>query len=104
MPRQSAYPFPRSIDPSLIEDGDTIKVALPKSRGIETHLTGTVHHRIDHGHTRYLYTEEGATLLAWEPKGDKKVHVLLLHRPETVQIPLAYFEGHTNEIEQRMTG
>lgn len=92
MGTMSALPFPRAIDPSLIENGDTIQVALPKSKGLEVRHIGTVHHRSDHGSTRYLYTEEGATILAWEPKGDKKVHVLLLHRPEIVQEPLGFFD------------
>jgi hypothetical protein len=99
---KSGYPFPRSIDPSLIENGDTIKVTLPKSRGLEVSHTGTVHHRSDHGRTRYLYTEEGATLLSWEPQGGKRVHVLLLHRPEAAQQPLPMFEI-PQEIEERMS-
>lgn len=82
MKKGSAYPFPRAIDPSLIRNGDTIKVTLPKDRGLEVSHTATVHHRSDHGSTRYLYTEEGATILAWEPKGNKKVKILLLHRDE----------------------
>lgn len=98
--KQSAYPFPRAIDPSLIEDGDTIRVALPKNRGLEATVTGTVDHRIDHGHTRYLYTAEGATLLAWEPKNPRRVNVLLLHRPEAEQTPL--FE--IDDIRERLAG
>jgi len=78
--------FPRNIDPSLIEDGDTIKVFLPKSKGVETTLTGVVHHRSDSGSTRYLYTEEGSTLLAWEV--NRKVHVMLMHRPDYEIEPL----------------
>lgn len=103
--RKSAFEFPRSIDPSLIEPGDTIKVTLPKSRGIETSITGTVHHRGDHGRTRYLYTSEGATILAWEPKSDKRVHVLLLHRPEAEQTELPLFEPEAiTELRERLTG
>lgn len=88
----SALPFPRTIDPSLIEEGDTIQVSLPKDRGLETRVIGTVHHRADHGRTRYLYTEEGATILAWEPKTDRRVHVLLLHRPDVEQTPMFNIE------------
>jgi hypothetical protein len=64
---------------------------------MEVSYTGTVHRRSDHGVTRYLYTEEGATLLAWEPKGDKRVHVLLLHRIEMVEPVLGFFDTETPE-------
>lgn len=103
--KKSAFEFPRSIDPSLIEEGDTIKVTLPKSRGIETAITGTVHHRADHGRTRYLYTSEGATLLAWEPHTDRRVHVLLLHRAEAPQTVLDIFEDDSmGELRERLAG
>lgn len=93
MRKGSALEFPRSIDPSLIMEGDTIQVALPKDKGLEVRHIGTVHHRSDHGKTRYLYTEEGATLLAWEPKSDRRVHILLLHRPEHEQEELPFFSS-----------
>lgn len=83
--RQSAYPFPRTIQPSLIEKGDTIKVTHREDRGVTTTLTGTVGKRVDSGNTRYLMTEQGATLLAWGPNENKAVNVLLLHRPEAEQ-------------------
>lgn len=101
--KKSAFEFPRSIDPSLIEVGDTIKVTLPKSRGLETSVTGTVDHRADHGKTRYLYTSEGATILAWEPHTDRRVHVLLLHRPEAKQTPLSIFASdELKEVNERL--
>lgn len=90
--RQSAYPFPRTIQPSLIEIGDTIKVSLPEDRGVVTTLTGTVGKRMDVGATRYFMTEEGATLVAWDAKENKKVTIILLHRPDATQKPLEMFD------------
>lgn len=105
MAKTSAFEFPRSIDPSLIEDGDTIKVTMPKNRGMEISYTGTVHHRGDHGAVRYLYTEEGATLLSWEPNTTKRVHVLLLHRPEAAQATLSIFApDDVVELHERLAG
>jgi hypothetical protein len=60
-------PFPQVIDPSLIEIGDEISVHHKKDQGVEHILRGIVGKRIDSGNVRYLCTEEGATLLAWEP-------------------------------------
>lgn len=91
MTKQSAYPFPRTIDPSLIELGDTIKVTHKQDKGVSVSVSGTVASRADHGDTRYLYTEEGGTLLAWDAKR-KLVSVMLLHRPEAAQTPLSMFE------------
>ena len=91
--------LPRAIDPSLIEVGDTIRVSIPADKGVEVTYTGTVHHRNDHGSTRYLLTEEGATILAWEVKGNKKVQVLLLKRAEPVQSTLSFFD---TDIPERL--
>lgn len=97
MAKTSGFEFPRSIDPSLIEEGDTIKVTFPKTGGLEITYTGTVHRRSDHGRTRILYTAEGTPILSWEPKGNKKVHVLLLHRAEKAQEVLDFFAMETPE-------
>lgn len=99
----SALPYPRTIDPALIQIGDTIQVSMPKERGLEIRYVGTVHHRSDHGSTRYLYTEEGATILAWEVKRRiKQPHVLLIHRPDAVNEPLSFFDNE--EIKDRLAG
>lgn len=95
----SAHLFPRAIDPSLIEIGDTIKVTHKKSHGMQMSMTGTVAKRDDHGATRYYMTEEGGTLLAWNVKR-KDVHILLLHREEASQTAMFSF----NEWEERLTG
>jgi len=83
---QFNYMFPRTIDASLIEDGDTIKVSLPKDKGLDITHTGTVHHRTSSGRNRYLFTEEGAIILSWSV--DKHTAVLLIHRPDYEEEPL----------------
>jgi hypothetical protein len=96
--RKSVYQFPRTIQPSLIEIGDTVKVTHREERGITTTLTGTVGKRMDHGNTRYLMTHDGATLLAWGPTENKAIDVMLLHRPELTPEPLEMFD----EIMERV--
>lgn len=56
--------LPRPIRPELVEVGDRIRVTFPKARGVVMTHEGVVHHRADSGDVRYLYTEEGATLIA----------------------------------------
>jgi hypothetical protein len=79
--------FPREINPSLIEKGDKIRVTLPEDKGIVNIKIGVVFHIHQHGSTRYLMTDEGATLVAWEPSR-KSVKIELLDRPIFEQAPL----------------
>lgn len=97
MTNRSRFDIPRSIKPSLVQVGDTIKITLPKKRGIESTVTGTVHHRSDHGKTRFLYTEEGATILSWEPGNDSSAHIMLLHRAEIEHPVLDFFNTELPE-------
>lgn len=79
---------PRRIDPSLIEIGDDILIEHKTERGIATMLRGIVGKRVDSGKTRYLMTNEGATLLAWEPGKINKYKVILFGRDATPQATL----------------
>lgn len=92
---------PRRIDPSLVEIGDDISVQLKSDRGIVTTLRGVVGKRLDHGKVRYLMTNEGATLLAWEPNTTKRVIVTLFGREEYPQESM--FEL-PQEIQERIAG
>lgn len=78
---------PRRIDPSLVEIGDDVSVEHPEDRGVTTTLRGIVAKRVDHGDTRYLMTKEGATLMAWSPKGNK-IKVTLFARDDVPQVTL----------------
>lgn len=71
-----------------------------KDRGIEMTLTGTVGKRVDSGNTRYLMTAEGATLMSWNEKENKLIHVLLLHRQPQEQTPLWTHD----ELDKRLAG
>lgn len=90
------YREPQAIDPAVIEIGDDISVELPEDRGVTTTLRGIVAKRVDHGATRYLMTQEGATLLAWEAKRRNKApKVLIYGREEHPQATL--FEAPVDE-------
>lgn len=93
---------PRFIDPSLVEKGDEISVEHRENRGITTTLRGIVAKRVDSGQTRYLMTEEGATLLAWEPGRASKVKVTLYAREEPEQATIFDLPDDIKEVEQRI--
>lgn len=71
--------YPHAIKPELIEIGDDIEVTLPKVDGVTHTLRGIVGKRVDHGAVRYLLTDEGYTILAWEP-GKTSVKVMIHSR------------------------
>ena len=71
--------YPHSIKPELIQIGDDIEVTLPKVDGVTHTLRGIVGNRMDHGAVRHLLTDEGHTILAWEP-GKANVKVIIHSR------------------------
>lgn len=95
--------LPRTIKPELIEIGDDIEVTLPKVDGVVHTLRGVVGKRMDHGAVRYLLTEEGYTLLAWEP-GRAGVKVTLHKRALTEQSTLfdGDLESAIDEVRRRV--
>jgi hypothetical protein len=93
---------PRRIDPSLVEIGDDISVTFKKDRGLTTTNRGIVGKRMDSGSTRYLLTEEGATLLAWEPSRTKLVEVTLYGREEVPQSTLFDIAEGIDLVKQRI--
>lgn len=92
--------LPRPIKPELIEIGDDIEVTLPKVDGVVHTLRGVVGKRIDHGAARHLLTEEGYTLLAWEP-GRAGVKVTLHKRKPAEQQSLFDYD-YLNETRMRI--
>lgn len=92
---------PRFIDPSLVEEGDEISVEHKENRGIVTTLRGIVAKRRDEGATRYLVTEEGATLLSWDAKGNKQVKVTLFAREEPEGSTIFELAG-IDEVKKRI--
>lgn len=76
--------YPHSIKPELVQIGDEIEVTLPKVDGVVHSLKGVVGKRLDHGAVRYLLTDEGYTLLAWEP-GKSGVKVMIHSRKPILQ-------------------
>lgn len=92
--------MPRRISPELIELGDDIEVTMKADRGITTTLRGIVGKRIDSGATRYLLTEEGATLLAWEPNTTKIVRCILHSR--LIKPNETLFSDSLDEIRERI--
>lgn len=92
---------PRRIDPSLIEIGDDIAVEHKANRGLVVTQRGIVAKRIDHGSNRYLMTEEGATILAWEPGKNTGVKITLYGREEKPQETLF---DNMDELRARIAG
>jgi hypothetical protein len=90
---------PRRIDPSLVEIGDDISITLKPERGITTTLRGIVGKRIDVGATRYMMTDEGATLFAWEAKRTVGLTITLYGRSDCPQTSLFELEP---EVEKRI--
>lgn len=80
--------MPRRILPELVEIGDDIEVTLKPDHGVTTTVRGIVGKRMDTGKTRYYMTEEGSTLLAWEPHTTKisrvVIHSRLIKQNETL--------------------
>ena len=93
---------PRLIAPSLVEEGDEISVEHKPDRGITTTLRGIVAKRVDSGDTRYMMTEEGATLLAWGPKENRKVKVTLISREEPDQATMFDLPEDIEDIRKRV--
>lgn len=83
--------LPRPIKSEMIEIGDEIEVTLPKTDGVVHTLRGVVGKRMDHGAVRYLLTQEGYTLLAWEP-GRAGVKVTLHKRKPINQEPIFEYD------------
>ena len=92
--------LPRPIKPEMIEIGDEIEVTLPKVDGVVHTLRGVVGKRMDHGAVRYLLTQEGYTLLAWEP-GRAGVKVTLHKRKPVDQQPIFEYD-YLNETRERV--
>ncbi len=90
---------PHYIDPSLIEIGDEVIVHHKPKRGITMTLTGIVAKRVDEGATRYLSTKEGSTLLAWSPKKNADIKVVLLSREASENTALFNLP---EEVERRI--
>lgn len=88
---------PRFIDPSLLDIGDDISVEYPKDRGIATTLRGIIGKRVESGRSVYYTTNEGATLLAWEPGRANKIRVVLFGRAAEPQETLDLWD----EINKR---
>jgi hypothetical protein len=90
---------PRRIDPSLVEIGDDISITRKPERGVTTTLRGIVGKRIDVGATRYMMTDEGATLFAWEAMQTVGLTITLYGREEKPQSTLFELDP---EIERRI--
>ena len=86
-PARNVLNLPRQIKPELIEPGDKIRVLFKRERGVLITHEGVVSHRADKGHVRYLYTDDGATLTAWDTRGHN-LTVILLDRPPAEQTPM----------------
>lgn len=92
MPKlESGANLPRIIAPENIEVGDKIKVTFPPVKGVRMTHEGVVSERRDQGAVRTLYTDEGGTLIAWEP-GKRNLSVMLLDRPPVNQTQLSLFD------------
>ena len=94
---------PRFIDPSLIEIGDDISVEHKPQKGMTMTLRGIVAVRNDYGDTRYLSTREGATLLAWGPKKNVGVRVILYGREEAQEVAMFDLPDNIQEVVERIS-
>lgn len=93
---------PRLIDVSLIETGDLISVEHKPSRGVTTTLKGVVAKRVDSGATRYLMTEEGATLVSWEPGKANRFKITLFGREEPEEEAMFELPDNIQQIKERV--
>lgn len=85
--------FPRIIPAELIEIGDKVRIKHRPKKGVTTILEGVVSDRRDHGSVRFLYTDEGATLVSWQPGVSTGITITLLDRPPAEQEPLSMFDS-----------
>lgn len=92
---------PREIKPELVEIGDTISVTFPRDGGLTVTHVGRVAKATTHGKTRYLITAEGATVLAWEPTGNR-VKIILLKREPVPGETLFEMSDNMHEIRVRI--
>ena len=102
MSRKYGYTYPRTIDPSLIEIGDTIMVTHHKQNGVELTVKGKVAYMVDEGKNRTLYTIEHGTLLSYEIGRPKAVLILLLRKEEFKQLTLPFFANDDEELRARI--
>jgi hypothetical protein len=81
--------LPRTIDPSLIQEGDTIIARWPKDQGIVCTFQGVVHERRigNKGFTHFI-TREGGTILTWRVADRSKIVVTLVSREPAAQTPM----------------
>lgn len=87
---------PRTIDPSLIEQGDDISVEIIKpNRGIKTTKRGIVAKKIYSGKSQFYLTAEGATLFSFEPGRSHGLKIMLYGRAEVVSDTLFDIEMPT---------
>lgn len=93
--------LPREINVGLIEIGDTIEVTHKKSKGITLKYIGKVSELIYNGAVRRLLTEEGATILTWQP-GKPNPKVVLISREPTSATLFEFADF--NEIKERVNG
>lgn len=92
--------LPAIIKPELIEVGDKVRVKFRAKKGVTMTHEGVVSSREDHGSVRFLYTEEGATLVSWQPGVSTGISVTLLDRPPVVQAQLSFFDTESVERAQ----
>ena len=92
--------YPHAIKPELIEIGDDIEVTLPKVDGVTHTLRGIVGKRMDNGSARYLMTQEGYTLLAWEPK--RSGVKVTIHSRKPVESTKLFEPDFINEVRNRL--
>ena len=80
--------LPRQIDPSLIQEGDTIIASFPKDAGVAASLGGKVARLRVSGTTTHFDTREGGTIFSWRVGDRSGIRVMLTSREPAKQIPL----------------
>lgn len=92
-PRRGALGLPRYIKPESADTGDLIRVTYKATEGVTMTREGIVHHVESHGRVRFLMTEEGGNLLAWEPGEGTTARVTLLAVSDKAQPALFELEN-----------
>lgn len=100
--------LPRHIEAATIQEGDQVKIELPRNQGVVHTIEGIVGKVEISGGVTYYYTAEGANILAYYP-GIQGIRVLLIKREDKQPLFSPKFWADNNDdvfegLQERIEG